>query len=415
MPSAAIQQVPLDRVTQAIYARIHEAMKPMRDEMARAQEVGQKLAAIFGKYWESLPSLDMTGYNAMREQLAQVASALTKAVQVPLSAPTLSLAAQIVNHDLPRLAAIALKLNEEDAPKFFAAINYVDSAYETFAEDAKQKTTIRKADLETAIQNIVSIRVTDLQRLIKEDTAKWLASQGITGDVLTVDDGPAVSRFAIRRDFAAWKLVFEGREAVLRHERGILYVAYLLQNPPKEPIHALDLVVKIPDIYRKQLGITAAPDAITGEVVPLHQHARIQERSLGLEALESAKAVWKEQQKWEAVLDDEKSTEPERAEALEKLDEIAQFQRRYAEHSKNNADNLVRAVRRAITRFYDGLARALDKDGKPHPVLIPFAEHLNEHLLKPSARFSGRYRSRSRTGVAGCFTYEPPPGVTWAG
>ena len=208
---------------------------------------------------------------------------------------------------------------------------------------------------------------------------------------------------------------FNGDTAPIKHEKGLLYVAYLLQNPPREPIHAIDLATKVPEIYRKQLGVAATIDQMTGEAVPLERHARIQERSLGLEAMESTRAVGKIQQKWEAVLDDEKISEPERAEALRKLEEIAEFQRRYAERSKGNADNLVRAVRRAITRFYDGLAHALDKDGKPHPVLVPFAEHLHEHLLKPSARFSGRYRSRSRAGVAGCFTYEPPPGVTWAG
>lgn len=226
---------------------------------------------------------------------------------------------------------------------------------------------------------------------------------------------PPPPRFALIKGRSSWTLTFDGKTTPVRHEKGIFYVAYLLQNPPREPIHALDLAVKVPEIYRKQLGVAAATDQTTGETVPLDRHARIQERSLGLDALESAKAVWKAQQKWEAVLDDEHATEPEQAEALRKLEEIAQFQRRYAEHSKSNADNLVRAVRRAITRFYDGALQALDKDGKPHPVLTPFAEHLHEHLLKPSARFSGRYRSRSRTGVAGCFTYEPPPGVTWAG
>lgn len=226
---------------------------------------------------------------------------------------------------------------------------------------------------------------------------------------------PPTPRFALIKGHGSWTLIFDGKTVPLRHEKGIFYIAYLLQNPPQEPIHGLDLAVKVPEIYRRQLGVAAATDQTTGQAVPLDRHARLQERSLGLEALESAKAVWKAQQKWEAVLDDEHTTEPEQAEALRELEEIARFQRRYAEHSKSNADNLVRAVRRAITRFYDGLAQALDKDGKPHPVLTPFAEHLHEHLLKPSTRFSGRYRSRSRTGVAGCFTYDPPPGVTWAG
>lgn len=226
---------------------------------------------------------------------------------------------------------------------------------------------------------------------------------------------PATPRYAIIKGRGSWTLIFNGQTAPLKQEKGLFYVAFLLQNPPREPIHAIDLASKIPEIYRKQLGIAAATDQLTGEAVPLDRHARIQERSLGLEALESAKAVRKEQQKWEAILDDEHATEPERAEAYQKLEEIYDFQRRYTGPSKSNADNLVRAVRRAITRFYDGLAHALDKDGNPHPVLGPFAEHLHEHLIKPSNRFSGRYRSRSRAGVAGSFTYEPPPGVTWSG
>ncbi|MDD5677881.1 MAG: hypothetical protein PHW60_07810 [Kiritimatiellae bacterium] len=411
MTPAAIQQVPLDRVTQTIYARIYAAMAPLREEMERVQDSAAILMGTFAKFRESLPVLDATAYVAMREQLSVVSQSLQMALKVPLSMPTRNLAAQLVLHDLPRLAAIAVKLNEEEAPKFFAAINYTDSKFETFAVDAKQKTTIRKADLETAIQNIVSKRVADLERLVKEDTAKWFAAKGIVGDTLSVVSGP---RYALRRDRAAWKLVYDGQEAVLRHERGILYVAYLLQNPPREPIHALDLAVHVPDIYRKQLGITATTDALTGETVQLHRHARIQERSLGIEALESAKGVWKAQQKWEAVLEDNNATEPERAEALRYLEEIATFQRKYAEHSKSNADRLVRAVRRAVTRFHDNLVKALDANGNPHPVLTAFAEHLNNHLLIPSARYSGSYRSRSRTGIAGCFTYEPPAGVTWA-
>ncbi len=226
---------------------------------------------------------------------------------------------------------------------------------------------------------------------------------------------PATPRFALIKGRGTWTLIFNGDTAPIKHEKGLFYVAYLLQNPPREPIHAIDLATKIPEIYRKQLGVAAVIDQISGEAVPLDRHARIQERSLGLDDLESSRAVWQEQQKWEAVLENEKTTEPEQAEAVRILEELAEFQRHHAKPSKSDAENIVRAVRRAITRFYDGLAHALDKDGKPHPVLTPFAEHLHEHLLKPSARFSGRYRSRSRAGVAGCFTYEPPPGVTWAG
>lgn len=196
-----LQQVPLDRATQTIYARIHAAMKPLRDEVARVQESGQLLAAAFGKFRESLPTLDLSAYNAMRGQLAHVADALTQAVQVPLSAPTRTLAAQLIDHDLPRLAAIAVKLNEEDAPKFFAAINYTDSTFETFAVDAKQKTTIRMADFDAAVDQIVNRRLAEIARLIKEDTAKWLAAQGATEDPASLE----LCRRTPNQAFLYWK------------------------------------------------------------------------------------------------------------------------------------------------------------------------------------------------------------------
>jgi hypothetical protein len=66
----------------------------------------------------------------------------------------------------------------------------------------------------------------------------------------------------------------------------------------------------------------------------------------------------------------------------------------------------------AIKRFHDRLRAAVDRDGRPHPVLQSFGVHLEKYLLLPSARYSG-VRSRARTGLCGRFTYEPPPGVRW--
>jgi hypothetical protein len=65
-------------------------------------------------------------------------------------------------------------------------------------------------------------------------------------------------------------------------------------------------------------------------------------------------------------------------------------------------------------RFYRHLLEATDATGSPHPVLHPFAAHLNQHLIIPSARHSGPTGSRARGPAAGCFTYEPPSGITWA-
>ena len=42
-------------------------------------------------------------------------------------------------------------------------------------------------------------------------------------------------------------------------------VAYLLANPPKQPIHAFDLAAKIPEIYRNQLGLQNLVDLVTAK------------------------------------------------------------------------------------------------------------------------------------------------------
>ena len=46
---------------------------------------------------------------------------------------------------------------------------------------------------------------------------------------------------------------------------GRKYVAYLLTNPPKQPIHAVDLAAKIREIYRNQLGLQNLVDPVTAK------------------------------------------------------------------------------------------------------------------------------------------------------
>jgi hypothetical protein len=65
-------------------------------------------------------------------------------------------------------------------------------------------------------------------------------------------------------------------------------------------------------------------------------------------------------------------------------------------------------------RFHARLAKAVDAEGRPHPVLQGFARHLREHLLVPSGRGGGHGGARASWSGAGCFTYEPPPGVVWS-
>src|SRR5207249_5723431 len=109
--------------------------------------------------------------------------------------------------------------------------------------------------------------------------------------------GPAQPqpRYALRKGLGIWKLTFDGTEAELKHERGIFFVAYLLTNPPEQPIHAVDLQAKIPEIYRKHLGLTEIKDPETGKAITLESHARIQERNLGLDDARAMQALWKKE------------------------------------------------------------------------------------------------------------------------
>jgi hypothetical protein len=218
-------------------------------------------------------------------------------------------------------------------------------------------------------------------------------------------------RYALRKGLGTWTLIFDGQETVLKHEKGIFYVAHLLQNPPKEPIHAIDLAAQIPAIYRKQLGITATVDMATGKSVGLESHSRIQERSDSLDNMEAVRRLLRKQNELESMLDDETATEPEKAEALRELEQIFEFQKKHAQRSQSNADKVVRAVRRALMRFYERLGESTDHASNPHPVLRPFAAHLEKHLLMPSARFSN-LKARTHARNPG-FTYEPPKGVAW--
>src|SRR5712672_655185 len=84
--------------------------------------------------------------------------------------------------------------------------------------------------------------------------------------------------FRLRRGLAAWELVFEGRAAVLKHERGIACVAALLWNPPAQPIHALDLLALAHDAERAR---PRPRQDLSG--CPSDKYSRIQERALGLE------------------------------------------------------------------------------------------------------------------------------------
>jgi len=220
-------------------------------------------------------------------------------------------------------------------------------------------------------------------------------------------------RYALRRGLGFWDLTFAGQHATLKHEQGIFYVAFLLNNPPQQPLHGMALAVEVTATYGDCPVATEILDPATGRTVVVGKHARIEERSLALDDAEAAAALRSKQRQLEAILDDENQIEPVKAEALRDLEAIYAYQRKGQPRIYDITQKAVRSVRTAIQRFHQRLVQEAEAQGHLDTVLGPFAAHLKQYLLIPSARYSGRDRARAREGLAGCFTYEPPPGVMW--
>jgi hypothetical protein len=196
--------------------------------------------------------------------------------------------------------------------------------------------------------------------------------------------------FVLRREAGVWSVVFEGKTGAFRHEKGALYVDYLLKNPTACPIHGVQL-----------FGLATGQGII--------QEANLSGDSAGTLAKAKERAM-----ELLEVLKDPNASDGKKADAREELEVLAEAKKAVGKRPASNAEKTVRAVRKAISRLHETLADARGKDGKPHPVLNAFAEHLSKHLIIPSSRYGGNGRGRVKAGVAGSFTYEPPAGMTWA-
>jgi hypothetical protein len=203
---------------------------------------------------------------------------------------------------------------------------------------------------------------------------------------------------ALRRGLGFWDLTFAGQHAILKHEQGLAYVAYLLLNPPKEPIHGLALALKI----------RALRDGRPADSYDIRQ-----ERALALDDAEAARSLFHKQQELEKILDDEDQTDPVKQEVLRDLVAIYEFQKKNISRTTSVAQRASDAVGKAIKRFQQRLAKAVDPSGNPHPVLRPFADHIKKHILVPSGRGSGHGGTRPPQGCGGFFTCQPERGVTW--
>jgi hypothetical protein len=212
-------------------------------------------------------------------------------------------------------------------------------------------------------------------------------------------------QYALRKGLGVWELFFDGHRALLKHERGIFFVHWLLYHPDETPIHAIDLMAKIPEIYRQQLGLAPLVNPLTGRPVELESHARLQERSLALDDRQAMRAIFKKEKELEAILDSDDATEPEKAEALRELEEIIEFEKHHARRSKDNVTRAVASVRQAVKRLCRHLLGAPGPNAQS--ATYKFAEHINLTIL------SAPHASQARTATTPPGTLAYTLGVTW--
>jgi hypothetical protein len=223
---------------------------------------------------------------------------------------------------------------------------------------------------------------------------------------------PTKPRYALRKGLGMWQVTYDGEEAVIKHEQGMYYVAYLMLNPPAEPIHGLALYLRTNAMFGKRSGVAEMLDPDTGRPVPVDLDAVVQERALGIDDAHAAAALRRKLLELEAIIDDPETTEPVREEALRDSKAIYEFERRHPWRTRRTAQKTADTVGKALSRLYKRLHTARDARGNPEAVLQKFAEHIRKHLLIPSGRAGGHGGFREE-GFGGCFTYIPPAGVQW--
>jgi hypothetical protein len=261
-------------------------------------------------------------------------------------------------------------------------------------------------------------RSTNLERPILERFATGLAHRGnLESRKQKAEIESVGARYSLRKQMGVWQLVFEGRKGLIDDERGVQIVAYLLRNPPSEPVHAVPLETKVwarewvdatcPGKESNNPGETDGADH-AGEDAEMDQEASGAKLDKGEHTLLK--------QKFRELLETIEDTtlpQSERDAAQMELDEIHKSLDGAAGRVVDGASKAAARVRKAIRRLHGKLARAIDEQRAPNMVLRDFATHLLNHLIVPSSRFNRGKGSRNRAGVAGTFIYETPPGVVW--
>jgi 7-cyano-7-deazaguanine synthase in queuosine biosynthesis len=229
------------------------------------------------------------------------------------------------------------------------------------------------------------------------DTGKAGAAVPQTGGPAHVSQEARLAKdpneYRLTKDLGWWQLVFKGESAVVRDDRAVTFLNYLLKNPPDEPMHATELEVRA-------LG---AP-VVNGEVKGVVQEATGATLTSGDNTILRRKL-----RELKAASEDETLPESERRNAAEEIEKLLEAS--MADKPRNGeAARAAERVRKALSRLIGELKATKDSQGNPHRVLCPFARHLEDCVYLPSV---GGKKRAGAVGRAGCFTYMPPDGVKW--
>jgi hypothetical protein len=201
---------------------------------------------------------------------------------------------------------------------------------------------------------------------------------------------PMAHAYGLRKEFGDWRLVFDGVERFLSDSKGLAYVAVLVARSGRS-------------LHASELANLAFGDAV------------VEQRNIASDDRETAQHMANARRKCQGVIDDANTSEAERQEARDELEEILAWARKHLRGTEGNEQRQVRAIRQAIRRLLGRLGAARDGEGAPDEVLRAFGEHLERYLWRPSGRWGRGRDLRLRAGLAGRFVYEPPEGVRWMG
>jgi hypothetical protein len=228
---------------------------------------------------------------------------------------------------------------------------------------------------------------------------------------MTTSDHPSPHPYALVQEPGCWRLTFDSAQTTVPDRIVLLYLACLLPHP-RVQLSAARLAAKIQTRRRLRIGLAGLPHPDGASLLP-DAASIVEELPDSLADSRMFRNLRRDLAALQATLDDDHASEPEKAEARRDLDQLLKLQRQYLGRFRDTADKAANTLRRNLSRFVDFLRASPRGQAMPHPVLLRFADHLEQYLLLPSRLYAGPRARHARADLAGGLIYNPPPGIVW--